>query len=105
MDKQIETIIKGIAPHLILKFLAIHPNHGYAVIAHIRKEYHVYLGPSTVYPLLSKLQKEGFITSAWIHETNMPRKVYTLTVSGHAELNQTAQMLNMVVRTEQVRAQ
>lgn len=40
-----------------------------------------------LYPVLHRLEKEGFITSEWIHtDTGRKRKYYSITESGKNEL-------------------
>jgi DNA-binding PadR family transcriptional regulator len=53
--------------------------HGYGIISKIRKEYNVYFGSSTIYPLLERLKEEGCLESNWEMKGERPRKVYTAT--------------------------
>jgi DNA-binding PadR family transcriptional regulator len=73
--------------------------HGYQVISKIRKSFGVYFGPSTVYPLLSSLEKKGYVSSDWNMESERPRKVYKLTSEGQSLLNFTENSLNLIVKT------
>jgi DNA-binding PadR family transcriptional regulator len=73
--------------------------HGYQIITKIRKSFGVYFGPSTVYPLLSSLEKKGYVSSNWNMESQRPRKVYKLTSEGQNLLNFTENSLNLIVKT------
>jgi DNA-binding PadR family transcriptional regulator len=70
--------------------------HGYQVISSLRKNFGVYFGPSTIYPLLSTLEKKGYITSKWDLEKGRPRKVYNLTPEGEDMLYCTKVSLNQI---------
>jgi DNA-binding PadR family transcriptional regulator len=73
--------------------------HGYELITTIRKSFGVYLGPSTVYPLLNGLEKKRYIKSEWNMNYERPRKVYQLTNDGKAVLDFTANSLIIMCKT------
>ena len=99
-QKEIQTkLTKGLLDMIILQFLDQEPMHGYQVITKIRKSFGVYFGPSTVYPLLSSLEKKGYVKSTWNMDTERPRKVYALTTDGQTVLNFTENSLNLICRT------
>ena len=63
-QKEISTkLMKGLLDLIILQFLSNEPMHGYQVITKIRKNFGVYFGPSTIYPLLGTLEKKGYVDS------------------------------------------
>jgi len=72
--------------------------HGYQIITSIRKNFGVYFGPSTIYPLLGVLEKKDFIKGQWDLNNDRPRKVYSLTPDGHSLLNGTEESLNHICR-------
>jgi DNA-binding PadR family transcriptional regulator len=72
--------------------------HGYQIITKIRKNFGVYFGPSTVYPLLNTLEKKGLVKSEWNMNTERPRKVYSLTNDGQNMLDFTEESLNLICR-------
>lgn len=73
--------------------------HGYQIITKIRRSFGVYLGPSTVYPLLTSLEKKGHVASRWNMEGERPRKIYELTNEGKNVLNFTENSLNLLCKT------
>jgi DNA-binding PadR family transcriptional regulator len=89
-------LMKGLLDLIILQFLSTKPMHGYEVITKIRKNFGVYFGPSTIYPLLGTLEKKGYIDSNWNMDFERPRKVYSLTTDGQNMLNYTEDSLNMI---------
>jgi len=91
-------LMKGLLDLIILQFLNTQPMHGYKVIKKIRKSFGVYFGPSTIYPLLNKLEEKGYVKSDWDMQTDRPRKVYALTTEGRNRLNFTEDSLNFICR-------
>ena len=98
-QKEVQTkLMKGLLDLIVLQFLNGQPMHGYQVITKIRKSFGVYFGPSTIYPLLTTLEKKGFVNSEWNMETERPRKIYKLTTEGYNLLNFTENSLNFICR-------
>ncbi len=98
-QKEVSTkLMKGLLDLIILQFLNTEPMHGYQVITKIRKNFGVYFGPSTIYPLLGTLEKKGFVDSHWDMDSERPRKVYSLTNDGQNMLNYSEDSLNMICR-------
>jgi len=91
-------LMRGLLDLVILQYLRVHPMHGYQMITHIRKNFGVYFGPSTVYPLLGLLEEKGYIKSAWDLNNDRPRKVYSLTHEGENLLGFTEASLNQICR-------
>ena len=100
IQKEVQVkLTKGLLDMIVLQFLNDQPMHGYHIITKIRKSFGVYFGPSTVYPLLSSLEKKGYVSSDWNMENERPRKVYKLTNEGQTLLNFTENSLNLIVKT------
>ncbi len=91
-------LMKGLLDLIVLQFLSSKPMHGYQIITKIRKTFGVYFGPSTIYPLLNALEKNGYVESEWNMNNERPRKVYKLTSEGHKLLNFTEDSLNFICR-------
>ena len=98
-QKEVQTkLMKGLLDLIVLQFLSSQPMHGYQIITKIRKSFGVYFGPSTIYPLLTTLEKKGFVNSEWSMKTERPRKIYKLTSEGYNLLNFTENSLNFICR-------
>ena len=83
LQKQIQIkLTKGLLDLIVLQFIKTQSMHGYQIITKIRKCFGVYFGPSTIYPLLSQMEKKGYLTSVWNMNTDRPRKIYTITNEG-----------------------
>lgn len=92
-------LMKGLLDLIILKFLTAKPMHGYQVMSKIRKNFSVYFGPSTIYPLLGVLEGKGYIKSEWIIlKGDRPKKVYKITAAGETLLKYTEDSLNFIFR-------
>jgi PadR family transcriptional regulator PadR len=86
-QKETQTkLTKGLLDMIILQNLQRQSMHGYQLIANIRKNFGVYFGPSTIYPLLGQMEKKGYVVSAWNMSSERPRKEYKLTEQGKSLL-------------------
>ena len=98
-QKEVSTkLTKGLLDMILLQFLNQEPMHGYQIISKIRKNFGIYFGPSTIYPLLGTLEKKGYVDSHWNMNFDRPRKVYSLTSTGQSILNFTEESLNLICR-------
>lgn len=87
---------KGVLEMLVLQLLTEEPGHGYQLIVRLRQAGQGLLDikEGTLYPILYRLEEEGYISSAWSTPDNrgaagrMPRRVYTVTSAGQDLLAQ-----------------
>lgn len=99
LHKEVQTkLTKGLLDLIVLQFLDSEPMHGYQIITKIRRGFGVYFGPSTVYPLLSSLEKKGHVESKWNMKSERPRKVYELTSQGRNLLSFTENSLSLICK-------
>jgi len=91
-------LMRGLLDLVVMQFLRAQPMHGYQIIASLRKQFGVYFGPSTIYPLLSVMEENGYIKSHWDLENDRPRKVYSITNEGEELLNCTEDSLSHIYR-------
>jgi PadR family transcriptional regulator PadR len=89
-------LVRGMLDLVVLGLLKENSLHGYGVITNIRKNFGVYFGPSTIYPLLGELEKKGTIKSEWDLTHDRPRKVYSLTSDGTSLLSGVEQSLYQI---------
>ncbi|MFA5363885.1 MAG: PadR family transcriptional regulator [Candidatus Bathyarchaeia archaeon] len=75
-------IIRGLRYFIVLHILKAQPMHGYRIITVIRKNFGIYLGPSSVYPLLRDLEDWNYLQSSWTTEDFHPKRIYSLTNRG-----------------------
>ena len=82
-------LLQGTLDVLILKILALGPNHGWGVATRIRQISKDGLNASqgSLYPALHRLELRGDVESAMTaSENNRRARVYTLTASGRTRL-------------------
>ena len=91
-------LVRGLLDCVVLQFLSKSPMHGYKIITSLRKNFGVYFGPSTIYPLLCTLEEKGHIKSHWDLTNGRPRKVYGLTTQGSELLSCTEQSLSHIYK-------
>jgi PadR family transcriptional regulator PadR len=91
-EEQLE-LLKGTLDLLVLKIVALGPNHGYAVaqrLQRISKDFfHVHQG--SLYPALHRLEDRGWLQADWKKsETGREAKFYSLTRKGRKQLQDEA---------------
>ena len=80
---------RGSLELVVLHLLAPGESYGYEIVTKVTKQTNGALGltDGTLYPLLYRLEREGFVTVRWeTPERGVPRKYYRLTDAGRAEL-------------------
>ena len=84
LDKWKSQIVRGTLEYCILLMLKKKTCYGYEILQELSKYPIISSTESTVYPLLRRLQKEGFLQSTWKDSTEglPPRKYYSLTSNG-----------------------
>jgi len=77
---------KGLLEFIVLKVIAEHKVYAADILTKLRKtEFSTQEG--TLYPLLSKLRREGFLDYEWVEsESGPPRKYYVLKEKGKEQL-------------------
>jgi len=87
-------LLRGNIPTIILAVVSEAPLHGFAIAREInqRSNNALQLKQGTLYPALHALERDGWITGEWeIPGGERPRKIYTLTPAGVAELERRMQ--------------
>ena len=102
-------LVQGTLDLLILKTVALEPNHGWAIAQRIRQMSNEVLqvGESALYPALHKLEQQGWIEAEWKRsENNRRAKYYALTSAGRNALDKETRQwerlstaVSLVVRT------
>lgn len=86
LDKWKSQIVRGTLEYCVLLMLKNKTRYGYDILQELERYPIISSTESTVYPLLRRLQKEGFLSSSWqeSEEGLPPRKYYALTPEGEA---------------------
>ena len=79
--------LRGVLPMLILSQLRLAESYGYELVVRLQNIGLSDLATGTVYPVLSRLEQDGSLTSRLVASTAGPaRKYYTLSPAGEAGL-------------------
>lgn len=92
MDEDRE-LLRGNTPTLVLAILMEGAQHGYAIAREInrRSDNALQLKQGTLYPALHALERDGMIVGEWeVGGGERPRRIYTITPAGKAELERRA---------------
>ena len=82
-------ILPGTLDMLILHSLTLGAMHGYAIAQHIERlsDGVFAVEQGSLYPALQRLQKQGWVTSAWgASPTGRRARYYTITAAGRRQL-------------------
>lgn len=88
---QARTVQKGSAETLVLALLADRPRHGYELgrLIDIRSEGKLQFHVASLYPLLYRLERRGWVEGRWVEkEGERRRRFYRLTPSGRKALSE-----------------
>jgi len=99
-QKEIQTkLIKSLLDLIVLQQINQTPMHGYQIITQTHKTFGTHFGPSTIYPLLTNLEKKGYLNSTWNMTAEKPRKIFNITTTGKNILKLTENTLNNLYKT------
>lgn len=80
-------LLKGVLPMLVLALLTEEESYGYELVTRLQAAGLTDLATGTVYPALTRLERDGLITSRLVASPSGPaRKYYRPTERGDAEL-------------------
>jgi PadR family transcriptional regulator, regulatory protein PadR len=96
--------LRGVLELCVLGVLTEGPAHGYALAVRLEDAGLGAVKGGTLYPLLTRLETEGLVTSSWQAGTGGPgRKVFVLTEAGSTEaLRRTARWAQFTERTRRL---
>lgn len=105
MENKIKQLRKGVFELAILGALEDRRHYGYSLVKTITDGVPVSINEGTLYPILSRLSKEGLVQSQWVESTKgPPRKYYALTPRGLETLAALTQEFdNLVAMIRRVR--
>ena len=90
---------KGMLEYCVLLLLRKKPSYATDIINQL-KDAELIVVEGTLYPLLTRLKKDGLLSYEWKESTQgPPRKYYALTVDGEKFLNELNEAWNGLVRT------
>ena len=90
-ENQESQLLKGVLPMLLLSVLSREESYGYELVVRLQAAGLADLGAGTVYPVLTRLERDAQITSRLVPSRSGPaRKYYTVTDAGRRGLVESA---------------
>jgi transcriptional regulator len=89
MGKGKPDVLRGTLDLLILKTLAIGPQHGYGIVVHIQQvsKDALRVEEGSLYPALHRIEQDGWIRAKWgTSDNNRKAKFYEITAAGRRQL-------------------
>lgn len=78
---------RGVLEFCILGLIETGPRYGYEIVTRLADAPQLAAGEGTIYPLLRRLRKDGWLETYWQESaTGPPRQYYQLTETGRAAL-------------------
>ena len=85
--------LRGPLPLCVLQVVQHEAAHGYAIATSLEELGLGTVGGGTLYPILNRLQRDGFLTAEWTAGDGGPgRKVYAITREGSVELAEQSEL-------------
>lgn len=93
-------IKRGTLEFCVLLMIKRQPSYGYEIISTLEKYPVLAARENTIYPLLRRLMKEGYVSAAWQESAEglPPRKYYAVTDKGRAYLAEMAEEWEHLLR-------
>jgi PadR family transcriptional regulator PadR len=86
-DEELAQLRKGVLEIAVLALLRVRPHYGGELVEALAERPALATGAGTIYPLLTRLRRAGWVDTTWEESpVGPPRKYYTLTPPGRAEL-------------------
>ena len=80
---------RGALEYCVLALLSDEPRYGFDLVRSLSDHPGMETGEGTIYPLLTRLRKEGKVDTTWQpSDTGPPRRYYTITRAGSSSLDQ-----------------
>ena len=76
---------RGVVEHCVLALMRDQPRYGFDLVRELSDVGGLLTSEGTIYPLLSRLRRDGLVTTTWQEsDAGPPRRYYALTDDGRA---------------------
>lgn len=83
---------RGALEFCVIALLRERPRYGFDIVRELSEADGLLTSEGTIYPLLSRLRKDGLVTTTWQEsDTGPPRRYYALTSDGRTALDRFVQ--------------
>ncbi len=89
---------RGLDRPLIIWLISKSPMHGYEIGKEVKRMTGRHMTPATLYPLLNRLEDEGFLVSEEVEEGRRKRRCYRLTGKGQIFLSRMCELFKLPMR-------
>ncbi len=89
---------RGLDRPLILWLISKGPIHGYEINKEVKRLTGRHLKPATLYPLLNKLEEDGFLVSELIERSRRKLRCYRLTKKGELLLAKLSELFKLPLK-------
>src|SRR5579871_1417640 len=97
-ERRITQLRKGILELAIMGVLYHSRHYGYSLVRVLSEHGSTSLKEGTVYPILSRLDRDGVVKSEWVESVQgPPRKYYSLTPAGRRLFNELSQEFDLLI--------
>src|SRR5690242_21591463 len=87
-DGLVPQMRKGTLQYCVLALLADEERYGFDLVRSLAETDGMVTSEGTIYPLLSRLRRDGLVETTWRESTSgPPRRYYRLTAAGRAALD------------------
>ena len=87
--KWLSQVKRGLLELCILNLVSRESTYGYQIVKRLTAVPGLEIPPGTIYPLLSRLKREGLLTSVLVESLQGPaRRTYTLTAAGRRHMRE-----------------
>lgn len=82
-DRTLTQLRRGALPHCVLAALSEEERYGFDLVRLLSETPDFAISEGTVYPLLSRLRRDGLVDTTWRESgSGPPRRYYRLTIAG-----------------------
>jgi PadR family transcriptional regulator PadR len=79
---------RGVLEYCVLSLLDGEPLYGFDLVRRLAADDVLVTSEGTIYPLLSRLRRDGWVSTTWAEsESGPPRRYYAVTADGRRALN------------------
>ena len=96
----VQRIVKNLLDIQLLRLVNAQPLWGYKIKKKLETEFHMKIRHGALYPMLNRLERQGFLTSQNQRQSGRTRKVYTITQSGKDYLQSYYEILRKQLEDE-----
>src|ERR1051325_8818804 len=83
---------RGVLEFCVLSLLRDEELYGFDLVRRLTDIEGMVTSEGTIYPLLSRLRRDGWVTTRWVEsESGPPRRYYSVTADGHRALREFAE--------------